>query len=515
MNRYNDTLTWYTDRYPDDTLIFFSRVIGASQGTTFNCLDAPDSSPEWVPLRNQQSSWIEIEAFSVEQLGHDRIVLSFDLPSSSYTPIAFALISRVNNEYVLVGKIVLGSESPVPRSVKRVFNLQLPYTGDNAHFFPRYTIESVRMNSSPFGGEYVMADEHHHSVVYRKSGESEVVDSYPVGLGSSRNFMESAKLFMSDVSGTSSQPSYVYGELGTLQSEYSDMTGQRSTGSDFLGGKRDRKISTADIILNLLEVLIMANNKIQILGKAIEQISPPTGSGEDRFILISDSVEAGDNRNLQAISFNQLLKSITYKYTGTSSTLGASVNVVEVNSNGTLTFGVTPSVAIVFNTKTSTNKSSREANTVTINGVDIPPKDCAIFYYDGSSVIGHTITEGVNDAISQIISGDYASFSKINISGTLGVSGVSTFNGKLVTKAGAEVDNLTVSGTATTKDLKVTNQASLNNLSVTGTLSVVNLEASGYVRANAGFRIGSYVSLTYSDEDFQIDVSPSGFYSEG
>lgn len=475
MNWYGDTLTWYLDRYPNDTLPFFSRIIGASQGTTFNCLDAPDSSPEWIPLRSQQTTWVEIGSFSVEQLGHDRLVLSFDLPASNYTPIAFALLSKIGSTYILVGKIVLGSEDPVPRSVKRVFNLQLPYTSSgDVHSFPRYTIESVRMTSSPSGGEYVMVDEHHHSVIYQKSGQSAVIDSYPTSLSSSRNFMESAALYTPDISGTANQPSYVYGETGNLQSEYSDMTGQKANDGTFLGGKRDRKLTTADTILNLLEVIIMANNKIQILGREIQQVSPPTGSGEERYLLVSDKLAAGDNRNLGAISYSEFLGSITNKYTtsGDPITLGASVNVVEASANATVSFLVEPSMAMVFNMKEVTTYAERAANSITVNGVSIPPGDCAILFYDGSNTTGYIPTKGVSDAISGIMGGTYGPFSS----------------------------------------LEITNNLKVGSLEVTGAISAASFLVPSI---SIGSSLSSCVTLTYQDSRLHVDKavnSPNGFY---
>ena len=463
MNWYGDTLTWYLDSYLEHTLPFFTRIIGATQGTDYNCLDIPDSSGNWIPLRTQQRTWVNITSFSVEQLGHDRLVVSFDIPAASYTPSSIAFISEADGESVLVAKLVLGSQYPVSRTIKRVLNLQLPYTGEgNVHTLPRYYLNSVRMTDSPFGGEYVMVDEHHHSTTYQRQGQASVNDTYPVGLSSSRNFMESAQLYTSDITGTASQPSYVYGEVGRLQTDHSDMTGQRTTGSDFLSGKRDRNLSNADIILNLLEVLIMANNKIQILGKAITTEVPPTGSAPNRYVLVSDTTAAGDNRNLTALSYKAVLGSITKKYDGIPSSLETSVNVIETSSGGTLSFAIDPAIAIVFNTKGFSGSSQRSQNAISINGVSIPPGDCAVFWRSGSAVDGAVVTSGVNNAIAQIMAGTYGTFDHIDVAKAVNAATVS---------ASTSVSTATVNSTNVNVD-NIASRTSANPVKINDTLSV-------------------------------------------
>ena len=110
-----------------------------------------------------------------------------------------------------------------------------------------------------------------------------------------------------------------------------------------------------------VEGFVVANNKIQILGKQIPEISNgssaggyPTSEGENLYVLTSDSVSPTSNRQLKAIPYDVFRKSIVGKYSNPSGTLTtySAINYVKASGDFTLTSSnKAPQIAIVVNTR--------------------------------------------------------------------------------------------------------------------------------------------------------------------
>ena len=369
-NYYGDSVTWYLYKYEDCLMPFFSRVFSDPRSSKYTTAEE-----FWQTDANKPE---EISYYSVEISG-ENLVLTLQLPSDTDNPLpptSIALFSTFQgpneneeNEH-LVGKIMLSQEytgavsQQLNRGYDRIYVLPLPkVTRYGKSSLPKFYIESKK-SVNPSGAELVSVEEHHHSVVYDSSGGVVNRDSYP-NL-TYPNFYESAQRKWIDTSKLPNQ-SYLYGEYGELQPTYSDMTGQLTVGGGFLGGKRDRKLtpSVADILVNVLEVIVMASNRIQIYGKEIPNQQSVTS--EDFWILATNDRAESATRELRAISYADFRNGIVQKYSP-GAQINSAIGVMETSTNIN-TFSFNPvllsSLLIVINTNTNLNSAPLTIGTQT------------------------------------------------------------------------------------------------------------------------------------------------------
>ena len=411
-NFYGNRITWYLDDVTQ-TVNFFDRVVGISGSYEYDDITSFNS------LRRY---WQEYVKYSVELLSPDRIVLTVELLGVTFSPASIALISNVErngNVYEkLVGKITISQDIRISnQSYTRVFNIQVPPVKElnGRKILPRFKT-SFKRDSNPVGGEFVLVGEHHHSVANPKTSR---IDSFPTLPESQSNRMISSQLFEMDMSTYQNGESHSMTEMGSRIYPLEDFTGQLTNEVNGFSGMRDRSMTDSSILANVLEVLIMASNSIQIFGKQI-----PTQSAEETFaslrdstyFLLSDKVEASDDRNLKAVKYSEFTKIVTSRYTvsGSTLTVNSVVNFVETDRDCTITVGSTPSMVFVGNTKTFSNLSTYRGNTVTVNEVSIPPRSMAVFYFDGSSTSSFVMGESEKEYLEKVLDGTIA-FSKVSV----------------------------------------------------------------------------------------------------
>ena len=323
---YGDEVVWYLHKYQDIVIPFFSKVI-ADKGSYQDTYSTVEELYRRVGTE-------AVNYFSVEVSG-DSIVLTLQVNQGESGFItSFGLIATFDagdgeeKEY-LVGKIMcanLGGETNqnISRTINRIYVLPLPkHTVNGRSALPKF-YPIITKSGTPNGAELISVEEHHHAVEY-----SNRKDGYP-SLSSS-NFYESAQRKWIDTTKLPNQ-SYLYGEFGELQPTHSDMTGQLTTGSGFLDGKRDRNLASdfADVLINVLEVIVMASNRIQIYGKNIPTESSFTS--EDRYVLTVDKTESSADRQLRAISYQAFRDGIIKKYS-VGDSITSSIGVMETSQS--------------------------------------------------------------------------------------------------------------------------------------------------------------------------------------
>ena len=402
MKWYNDQVKWYITP-SEKVFTFFNKIYcGARQ---FNY----DTLQEFM-VQNTGASW-QIFDYNVEPYNGNRIILSMDLTGVIIRPTSIAMADENDN---LLCKIIISTDQTISTSITRVFNIELPYEEvGGVRIYPSFIPITQKKSTTPVGGESVMVDEHRHSAINLSTNQ---IDNFPNMTSAVRNFNTSVQSATFSIPGGSS---YLFGEAGTLQSEHSDMTGQRTTGSTFLSGMRDRNVLDANILTRILEVIIMANNRIQILGKSIPVVDYVTTSGqggtgsnirngEQTYFLVSDKTTSGNDRNLYAIKYNDFAKFLVG--TPTSNEINTSVSVIERSTGATLTFNTYPALVIVKNTKPATGvtNTSWGENSIEVNKVSIPPQGTAVlFTADGKTVKGFHIAADAKCLVDSLANGTY------------------------------------------------------------------------------------------------------------
>lgn len=421
---FNDSVSWYLDSstYNSKDFCFFSQVIGSADS---NNLDYTNLSEFYrTPTKLMQ----EFPIFSVERLEGDRIILTLEFIQGYLVPSSIALISEdINNERFLAGKIVTKEGSiKIDSAYERIFSIPLPYKmKGGVKEYPSFFTSFKRKPGSPLGGEKVSVGEHHHSVSLNES-----LETFPDPLTMNPNFIRSAQELnwiapKSTVAMTSN-------ERGTPDSDTLNAMGFKDSSNLISSVSRVVTQTLLDSIVNYLEVLVMANNKIQILGKQIPTISNgspsggyPTSEKENLYVLTSDSVSPTSDRQLKAIPYEVFRKSIVGKNEVSSGTLitYSAINYVKASGNFTLTSSdKAPQIAIVVNTKDYPTNGGKMADSAMTNSIEviynkgknkviIPAQGVAIFETQTKGIYEECIslTEFTQKYLSDIMEGKLVS----------------------------------------------------------------------------------------------------------
>lgn len=417
---FNDSVSWYlnSSTYNSQDFCFFSQVIGSADSNNLNYTNLSEFYR--TPTKLMQ----EFSIFSVERLGEDRIILTLELIQGYLVPSSIALISEdINGERILVGRIVTDEGSTkIDSSYERIFSLPLPYMmKGGVKQYPSFFTSLKRKPGSPMGGEKVSVGEHHHSVSLNGS-----LENFPDASMMNPNFIRSAQEL--NWIAPKSTVAMTFNERGTSNSDTLNAMGFKDSSNLISSVSRVVTQTLLDSIVNYLEVLVMANNKIQILGKQIPTISNnsdgyPSTEGENLYVLTSDSVSPTSDRQLKAIPYATFRKSIVGKKSVSSGTLTttSAINYVKANGNFTLkSSDQVPQVAIVINTKAYPTNGGKMADsaltnsiTVTYNSktVSIPAQGVAIFETQTKGIYEECIslTQFTQSYLSDIMSGKLVS----------------------------------------------------------------------------------------------------------
>ena len=387
---FNDTVAWFlnSDTYSSYDYCFFTQIVGSADS---NNLEYTTLSEFYTtPSKLTQ----EFPIFSVERLDDDRIILTLEFTPGFLVPTSIALFSEdPSGKKFLVARIVTNEGSTkINSSYERIFSIPLPYKmKGNVKEYPSFYPSIRRKSGSPSGGEKVTVGEHHHSVSVT-IGDNTTYESFPDTTLMTPNFIKSA-VSLNWVN-PSSNLAMTLNERGSSDSSTVNAMGFKDSSNLISTVSRVITQTIMDSIVNYLEVLVMANNKIQILGKQIPTIENNSGGypSENLYVLTSDSVSPTSNRQLKAIPYDVFRKSIVGKKEVSSDTLitTSAINYVKSSMDFTLkSSDQVPQVAIVVNTKdypTNTGKMADNATktnsiTVAYNGktVSIPAQGVAIF----------------------------------------------------------------------------------------------------------------------------------------
>ncbi len=387
---FNDSVSWYLDSstYNSKDFCFFSQVIGSADSNNLNYKNLSEFYR--TPTKLMQ----EFPIFSVERLGEDRIILTLELIQGYLVPSSIALISEdINGERFLVAKIVTKEGSTkIDSSYERIFSLPLPYMmKGGVKQYPSFFTSLKRKPGSPMGGEKVSVGEHHHSISLNGS-----LENFPDATMMNPNFIRSAQEL--EWIAPKSTVAMTFSERGTPDSDTLNAMGFKDSSNLISSVSRVVTQTLLDSIVNYLEVLVMANNKIQILGKQIPTIPNGSSSGgypsldDDKlYVLTSDSVSPTSDRQLKAIPYDVFRKSIVGKNEVSSGALTtySAINYVKSSMDFTLTSSnQAPQIAIVVNTSDypenkgkMKDKATTNSIKVTYSGgeVEIPAQGVAIF----------------------------------------------------------------------------------------------------------------------------------------
>lgn len=421
---YKDTIIWYLNKnnFNSCTYQFFTRVIGCSDvNTNYETLGELNS----YPLSKSQQ---EFPVYSVEFNEEGRIVLSVDFYAGRFVPTSIALISLdPKGSPFMIAKIVTNDNqgsSSVSASISRIFDIPIPkFELGGTYHYPSFETVYKRKSGTPVGEEKVMIGEHHHAV---RTGDTN--DTYPSLYSGQDNFIMGAQNALP--SEIKDSKSYVFGERGNLDSNYTDLLGVKATQNSINITDRDSASIMADILADVLEVIIMANNKIQILGKSIPeyQYDIPV-SDKKQYILMANSIDQSNERKLEAIDTERLkswiLGKITVDPKNPSVVLTSTISVIKSSENFTISPNGSNKLAIVANTKpvistgNSTNLSDNdisvtlkigEANSTTL---DIHAGSIGYCYFDGSAWEKYYDSFAF-DTLSSILAGNF-DFDKLNV----------------------------------------------------------------------------------------------------
>lgn len=484
---YDDKIVWYlnTDNFSSCTYQFFTRVVGCSNvNTSYDTLDELNS----YPLSKSQQ---EFPVYSVEFNEEGRLVLSVDFYAGRFVPTSIALISLdANGSPFMIAKIITDGaqgSSLVSASVSRIFDIPIPkFKVGDTYAYPSFETVYKRKSGTPIGEEKVMIGEHHHAV--QTNG---VNDTYPSLYSGQDNFILSAQNYLP--SKITESVSHVYGERGTLSEDYTDLLGVRTKQNSI--NITDRNISSevmADILADVLEVIIMANNKIQILGKNIpiyDKTIPV--SNEKQYILMTDKINQSNDRKLEAIDTEKLKSWIIDKHTvsseNASCTLNSTITVIKSQYNFELTPNGGRKLAIVFNTKAVPSKQGENfCDKDSLDDNDITVKVGNSSYKIHASSVGYFYC---NEALSwEFYSDTFAYNSLVNI-----------LNGDY------KFESLDIKGKVKSKDLEVTNyqkvssfeatNLTVNETSKLNTITKLNDIVDGITLSNSKLKFGgSYIS---------------------
>ena len=389
---FNDTVAWFlnSDTYSSYDYCFFTQIVGSADSNNLKYTTLSEFYT--TPSKLTQ----EFPIFSVERLDDDRIILTLEFTPGFLVPTSIALFSEDSSgKKFLVARIVTNEGSTkINSSYERIFSIPLPYKmKGNVKEYPSFYPSIRRKSGSPSGGEKVTVGEHHHSVSVTIGGNT-TYESFPDTTLMTPNFIKSA-VSLNWVN-PSSNLAMTLNERGSSDSSTVNAMGFKDSSNLISTVSRVITQTIMDSIVNYLEVLVMANNKIQILGKQIPKIENnaygyPSSEGENLYVLTSDSVSPTSNRQLKAIPYDVFRKSIVGKKEVSSDTLTttSAINYVKSSRDFTLTSSnQAPQIAIVVNTKDypkNTGKMNDKATTtaikVTYSGgkVEIPAQGVAIF----------------------------------------------------------------------------------------------------------------------------------------
>lgn len=414
---FNDTVAWFlnSDTYSSYDYCFFTQIVGSADS---NNLEYTTLSEFYTtPSKLTQ----EFPIFSVERLDDDRIILTLEFTPGFLVPTSIALFSEDSSgKKFLVARIVTNEGSTkINSSYERIFSIPLPYKmKGNVKEYPSFYPSIRRKSGSPSGGEKVTVGEHHHSVSVT-IGDNTTYESFPDTTLMTPNFIKSA-VSLNWVN-PSSNLAMTLNERGSSDSSTVNAMGFKDSSNLISTVSRVITQTIMDSIVNYLEVLVMANNKIQILGKQIPTIENNSGGypSENLYVLTSDSVSPSSNRQLKAIPYDVFRKSIVGKKEVSSGTLTtySAINYVKSSMDFTLkSSNQVPQVAIVVNTNnypTNSGKMNDKATTnsikVTYSGgeVKIPAQGVAIFETQKEGIYEECIslTEFTQKYLSDIMEG--------------------------------------------------------------------------------------------------------------
>lgn len=389
---FNDTVAWFlnSSTYSLYDYCFFSQIVGSADPNNLNYTTLSEFYA--TPAKLTQ----EFPIFSVERLDDDRIILTLEFTPGFLVPTSIALISEdfSGNKFLAARIVTNKGSTQINSGYERIFSIPLPYKmKGNVKEYPSFYPSIRRKSGSPSGGEKVSLGEHHHSVSL-SNGSGTSYESFPDTALMTPNFIRSATNLR--WVNPSSTLAMTMNERGSSNSSTVNAMGFKDSSNLISTVSRVITQTIMDSIVNYLEVLVMANNKIQILGKQIPTITSsdgyPSSEGENLYILTSDKVDPSDSRQLKAIQYSTLRKSIVGEYStsGTAVTTNSAINYVKAGANFTLAASdKVPQIAFVVNTKAYpnntgliSNSASTNSITVTYNGtskISIPAQGVAIF----------------------------------------------------------------------------------------------------------------------------------------
>lgn len=509
---YKDTIIWYLNKnnFNSCTYQFFTRVIGCSDvNTNYDTLDELNSHP----LSKSQQ---EFPVYSVEFNEEGRLVLSVDFYAGRFVPTSIALISLDSKgSPFMIAKIVTNDNqgsSSVSASISRIFDIPIPkFELGGTYHYPSFETVYKRKSGTPIGEEKVMIGEHHHAV---RTGNTN--DIYPSLYSGQDNFILGAQNSLpADIS---ESESYVFGERGTLVPNYTDLLGVKATQNSI--NITDRDISSevmADILADVLEVIIMANNKIQILGKSIptyDKVIPV--SDKRQYILMADTVDQSNQRNLEAIDTERLkswiLGKITVESANQSIDLTSTITVIKSKYNFSLNPVGGRKLAIVFNTNAVLSKSTNKNEycdkdnlndgdiTVTAGGTghDIHASSAGYFYCDEGLSWEFYSDTFAYDSLVNILNGDYQ-FESLDIKGK-------------VKSQNSEVTDTQNVGTFVATNLTVNGTSKLNTITKLDDASIDGITLSSKLKFGDSF-ISSDNSATFKSGSSTTSISGSEIFT--
>ena len=394
----------------------------------------------------------DFPSFSVERLSFDTILLSIKYSELINPPKFIALFARTKSDnnsvqQVLVGKIILAEDfNLVAGTVPLVFKLKLPskVVGITT-YYPQFTFLNKK-SAEFFGSEMVYVGDHHHAVSDGKDGgRKDIYPQLPMSVYDPFISAKVGEITRNDYSDTKGGS---FGELNLEKGSVDLFGGYEVTGvpEDFFSYYDSRINETGntleELLLDYLEVYIMAGNKIQILGRAIEQPEAVSNNhngltpGGDAYLLYVDKTEPSNNRQLRAIKESNLRKWVVdFKDFSTSDrdyTVKSSVTVLRANNSGSYTFSTDTTtdrrIVIFINncefkvTGTGTYMHDVTSNNVTVTNktasinLTIHPEGVAIFYGFKLSQC-KVLDSGSWTWINNIVNGAYA-IKKFKVGGT-------------------------------------------------------------------------------------------------
>lgn len=411
MSNYSDKVTWFlSEDYLRSDLTFFTSIWTCSDSTKYT------SFAELSNLRSTKLS--RVQEFNVERLSVDTLILSIKPYIGIDTTKSFALLSLYQGATILVARIDVESDT-VPVSYERIIKITVPkFNLGDSRVVPNFNTDLLRSSESPLGEELVSVQEHHHLVQWG-SGKSDK-DLNPLIDGSARHLISAN---YGKITPSTEVTSYVYGEEGkeynsTIANSVGKIVSESEAGTLEVSPSVSRILTNtlADIIANIMEEYLMANNTIQVLGQAIPEGGISELLGQNCNILYVDTIDSTNTRKLGAINSGTLKEYLVYKGTVTNKAVSTSrcISIYETSTDVTLTFTAKSQIALICSSVPVTATAAPlnvTATCATSASAKLYPSDTVIAVNDADGNVT-IISSGTSERIDKILNGELG-FKKI------------------------------------------------------------------------------------------------------